>query len=346
MTAPALAPVGAETVVGRLARCAEDLARLVGGCLIEGADGRLVAHRLPAGDVPPAFVTSVLAGDARALHAALVSPRTTTLLPTGPVVEGVLSDSRHRVAHVYLRSGAGVWLLPSAAGPLDLEHAPAVLQQLEELLSCRLEDSEDLAPWLDGDADVPACWRDRAVHLARVEAPGVPIQVIARNVTCGTPVRHRGAVYVVLESIPSDVRVDPAVRVVVSGATTDLVQARRRLDAALPVVPLGSCLSLEDARPRVVVRHLAEALDQLPDLGPDPLSVLREHDCRRSGELVTTVRAWLDAGGDVVRTADVLQVHSNTLRYRLRRAFDLLGTDLRHDPATRLELHLRLVREH
>ena len=346
MTAPALATTGAETVVGRLARCAEDLARLVGGCLVESADGGLVAQRFLDGDVPPAFVTSVLAGDAQPLHAVLVSPRTTTLLPSGPVVEGVLSDSRHRVAHVLLRSGAGVWLLPRGTGPLDLEHAPGVLQQLEELLSCRLEEIDDLAPWLDGDADVPVAWRGRALHLARVEAPGVPVQVIARNVTCGTAVRHRGAVYIVLESLPSAPEINPSVRVVVSGPTADLVQARRRLDAALPVVPLGSCLTLEQARPRAVVRHLADALDELPDLGPDPLSVLRDHDARRGGELVSTVRAWLDAGGDVVRTAELLQVHCNTLRYRLRRAFELLGTDLRNDPATRIELHLRLVREH
>jgi len=47
------------------------------------------------------------------------------------------------------------------------------------------------------------------------------------------------------------------------------------------------------------------------------------------------VLAWLDAMGDVRAAAEVLHVHPNTLRYRIRRASELTGLDWA-DPRTRL----------
>jgi len=40
-----------------------------------------------------------------------------------------------------------------------------------------------------------------------------------------------------------------------------------------------------------------------------------------------TLRAYLDSDLDVGRTAEVLYVHPNTVRYRLRRISDLTGLD-------------------
>lgn len=55
----------------------------------------------------------------------------------------------------------------------------------------------------------------------------------------------------------------------------------------------------------------------------------------------STLRAWLDAHGDVAATADVLGVHPQTVRYRLAGLRELLGGAL-DDPRTRLELSLAL----
>jgi hypothetical protein len=342
VTAPALQQEATTTVVGQVASCAEDLAALVGGCLVESADGRLVAHRV-TGDVPPAVLSALLAGDTRALQAGLTRPRTTCLLPSGPVVEGTLRDGGQRLAHVRLRSGGSIWLLPTTDRPLVLDRLLPAVQLLDELLVCRVDDSGDLTPWLDGDEELPAELTGRVLRLARVDAPGVSPHALLRTITCGLAVRHRGGVYVVLAdgALPRP-QLDRPIRVVVSSPTTDLVRARRQLDAALAAVPLGECRTVAEVRSTVVLRHLADALASLPDLGDDPLCDLLAHDRRRGGDLTGTLTAWLDAGCDVVRTAEALGVHSNTLRYRLRRISELIGTDLRYDAAARLELHLRL----
>ena len=56
-------------------------------------------------------------------------------------------------------------------------------------------------------------------------------------------------------------------------------------------------------------------------------------------DLAGTVEAYLDLGGDAKRTAEQLRLHRATLYYRLAKAAQLTGADLRngHD---RLALHL------
>jgi DNA-binding PucR family transcriptional regulator len=55
-----------------------------------------------------------------------------------------------------------------------------------------------------------------------------------------------------------------------------------------------------------------------------------------------TLRAWLDAHGDVAVAAAALHVHAQTVRYRLGRVREALGDDALDDPAARLELALAL----
>ncbi|MGW3521049.1 PucR family transcriptional regulator [Streptomyces hydrogenans] len=62
-------------------------------------------------------------------------------------------------------------------------------------------------------------------------------------------------------------------------------------------------------------------------------------DFSAGGELVRSLAAYLDAGGDVPRAAQRLVLHPNTLRYRLRRARERFGIDL-DDPDTRLVVTL------
>ncbi|MDQ2706342.1 MAG: helix-turn-helix domain-containing protein [Actinomycetota bacterium] len=90
---------------------------------------------------------------------------------------------------------------------------------------------------------------------------------------------------------------------------------------------------------------LAEALDLLagrPELGHPGVAALAAHDAERGGELVSSVMTYLDSLGDVSAAAAALNVHPNTLRYRLRRARKLSGIDL-DDPSERLACHLQLL---
>jgi DNA-binding PucR family transcriptional regulator len=59
------------------------------------------------------------------------------------------------------------------------------------------------------------------------------------------------------------------------------------------------------------------------------------------GHHVETLRAFLDAFGDVVAASAVVGVHPNTFRYRMRRLVEVSGIDL-DDPLERLVTHLQL----
>jgi hypothetical protein len=61
----------------------------------------------------------------------------------------------------------------------------------------------------------------------------------------------------------------------------------------------------------------------------------------RRERLVETLRAWLDTHGEVRAAAEMLHVHTQTVRYRLDRLRELLGDGL-DDPDARLELALAL----
>lgn len=67
--------------------------------------------------------------------------------------------------------------------------------------------------------------------------------------------------------------------------------------------------------------------DGLRLLADRRLGPLEDHDAQRSTELVTTLRAWLDAGGSTSAAARALHVHPHTVGYRLRRVAELTGLD-------------------
>ena len=100
----------------------------------------------------------------------------------------------------------------------------------------------------------------------------------------------------------------------------------------------GEVATLEDVYADVLVDRLDGFLARHGDAGP--LARLREHDRVHQGGLVDAVRAFLDAG-EVSRAAELLTVHPNTVRNRLRRAREQCGVDV-GDPATRLALLIDL----
>ena len=81
--------------------------------------------------------------------------------------------------------------------------------------------------------------------------------------------------------------------------------------------------------------------EALADIARRTIAPLIEYDRRRHGQLVETLRVWLDHHWAVQPTADALYVHRNTLQKRLRRIETLLGVDLQ-DPDDIVELYLGL----
>jgi hypothetical protein len=101
---------------------------------------------------------------------------------------------------------------------------------------------------------------------------------------------------------------------------------------------------IEEVRARTVLLRLRDLARNDPHLREGPLTTLIEHDQQKESAYVDTLRAYLEAFGDVTVAAAGLNVHPNTFRYRLRRLVEVSGIDL-DDAEQRLvaELQLRLL---
>lgn len=86
------------------------------------------------------------------------------------------------------------------------------------------------------------------------------------------------------------------------------------------------------------VADVAAAEDQAPT---GPYQRLLEHDAEHGSELVATLRAYLDAFGDVNAASVRVHVHANTFRYRLKRLTEISGLDL-SDADARLTVMLQM----
>ncbi len=80
--------------------------------------------------------------------------------------------------------------------------------------------------------------------------------------------------------------------------------------------------------------------ERLVDYSRRHLGPLIKHDTTRKGNLVATLRAYLETG-EQQHAAQRLRVHPNTLRYRLDRIREISAVDL-EDPETRLNLAVAL----
>jgi hypothetical protein len=74
----------------------------------------------------------------------------------------------------------------------------------------------------------------------------------------------------------------------------------------------------------------------------DVIEAIRDFDAAHRTEFLLTLRAYLDAGSNIAKTAKRLHVHGNTIRYRVARLEEDFEVDLTK-PATRLWLWLRLA---
>ncbi|MFJ6700329.1 PucR family transcriptional regulator [Streptomyces sp. NPDC091272] len=89
---------------------------------------------------------------------------------------------------------------------------------------------------------------------------------------------------------------------------------------------------------------LLELRDSVAVYGDEPLTPvarLATYDTKHQSHLVETLRAWLDAFGDIPTASANLFVHPNTFRYRIRRVAEVAEIDL-GDPSVRFALMLQL----
>ncbi|MEX3657205.1 helix-turn-helix domain-containing protein, partial [Mycolicibacterium fortuitum] len=73
-----------------------------------------------------------------------------------------------------------------------------------------------------------------------------------------------------------------------------------------------------------------------------PVAELRAYDQANGTQYAATLRAWLEAQGDLVEAGRSLGVHENTVRYRLRKMVELTQLDLT-DARKRLAMMIELA---
>ncbi|HYV14773.1 MAG TPA: helix-turn-helix domain-containing protein [Conexibacter sp.] len=103
-------------------------------------------------------------------------------------------------------------------------------------------------------------------------------------------------------------------------------------------------VDLEEARGECFLLELAEYIAAHPRPLAKPLAQLYEHDRLNGTDYVATLTVYLDSPGNSALAAEQLNIHPNTLRYRIRRLMELAGVDL-DQPLERfaLEAQLRLI---
>lgn len=341
-------------------------------CIVESTTGAVVAHAV-RDQAPQSLTEAVLRRKMTAVYHASSNRRTIALSPSGPVESLRLDEVRALVlplvsAHARL---GWCWLVGSPPRADDVR-LPALIRSLEDALRTPAEPRRDglISCLLTGQGPLPSAFSGQLLHVARVissdSSAGLPhalrrsaparVRSTITSAVCaaahGTYLLLEGDTQAVVNTVDSWLRraeqgLGSVLSAAVVGPTASVTELPRLVRDADTVLNGSSrkrgCVPLPIARQVLIHEHLGAAIDSLPSLGPDPLKDLLDYDSRKPLRLAESLLAWLEAAGDLGSAAEQLDVHPNTLRYRLRRARDLLIGDL-DDPALRLETHLRLRR--
>ena len=98
---------------------------------------------------------------------------------------------------------------------------------------------------------------------------------------------------------------------------------------------------LADVHAQALLMELRDLAAAHGDRPTGPVARLSAYDAEHGTNLIETLRAWLDAFGDVAAASAAMFVHANTFRYRLRRLTEVSGIDL-GDPEQRFAAMLQL----
>jgi purine catabolism regulator len=233
--------------------------------------------------------------------------------PAGPSDEGAPSATQerrgkpaHRAAQATERlnkSATREASAPSGAGPPTVSEEEALERLVEDRLSRRP------APYVCSIHD------HAVVALFEVADPG---EARAAAEAVAESARARGLAARFGVGIPQTAARDPR-RV--------YQEARFALDAAPAAGVDGQVACIEDLGSHRLLLALQQdaALDAF---SRGLLAPLRAYDRRQHGDLVASLRTFLERNGNWESAARALGVHRHTLRYRIRRVAELTGRDL------------------
>lgn len=139
-----------------------------------------------------------------------------------------------------------------------------------------------------------------------------------------------------------------AIHAAIAAPSTDpmeLPAMRQEVDDILRATTSESDVSsvavLADVHAKVLIDRVADQLEREPRLHHGGIGSMIKYDAQHNTDFAKSMLAWFEAGGDISSASAVLQIHANTLRYRLRRSADLFGISTR-DPDELLTAWLQL----
>lgn len=100
--------------------------------------------------------------------------------------------------------------------------------------------------------------------------------------------------------------------------------------------------TLADSRTPVLLGEIMQVIADHDQLADPRLQALLRYDSTYASAMRETLETYLGHFGDVRRAATALHIHPNTLRYRVKRAEEILDIDLT-DPAGRLLVEIQLA---
>jgi len=133
----------------------------------------------------------------------------------------------------------------------------------------------------------------------------------------------------------------------------EVAESRAMADRVLAVLtgraargePSPRVASVEQVRTEVVLRTVAEQGAAVESQLLGPIRAILEHDATHGTVYAESLLTYLASFGDVVRAAEKLNIHENTMRYRIRRVEALFDLSLENgDQVLAIWLQLRLLR--
>lgn len=122
-------------------------------------------------------------------------------------------------------------------------------------------------------------------------------------------------------------------------------EARREVDRVLDTTDdhdTAKVTTLAASRTAVLLGEILDLVADHERLRDPRIDRLISYDDKNTSDMQFTLTAYLTAFGDVKKAASSLKVHPNTLRYRIRRAEQIMGISL-DEPDTRLLTELQLA---
>lgn len=130
--------------------------------------------------------------------------------------------------------------------------------------------------------------------------------------------------------------------VVPVAALSDVASARFEVDRVLDrTTGDNRVTTLAESRTSVLLGEIVELVAHHEHLRDPRIESLRAYDEKNASTMTESLTAYLASFGDVRAAAHSLNIHPNTLRYRMKRVEEILGADLR-DPDDRVLIELQL----